>query len=271
MGVMITERSGYAMRHVAGRLARRAATATLCATLLGGCFSPNDGGGGNGGASGEAGSGGSGGATGGTGGTGATGGTAGFTGGAGGVAGGTGGFPGTGGFGGEGGGIGGVGGSAGIAGTGGSPGECMVEGDCHLVSDQCCACPPAKLGDVRAVPFSSMDFGADCSGVLCGPCLETTEPIGVVADCVDTTCTAVNLAEQAYTACKTDSDCMLVPASCCGFCGTATLENAFALSVGTAFNPCSRPLPCPAIACPPTDFKVVAFCEPSGHCSVRNK
>jgi hypothetical protein len=235
---------------------------------LGGCFaSDGDGGAGSGGASGSSGSGGEGGdPQGGVGGSGASGGVGGGVGGIGGIGGMTAGMGGAPGLGGAPG-IGGDGGFSGSAGAGGA-GECMAAGDCVLVDERCCACEPPTLGEVRAARFDSMDLGTQCD-LLCGACPEPVLPVTVVADCVGGTCTPVELATQSYTACMSDADCELLPTSCCGFCGQATLQNSFAITTGGGFQTCTQPIACPAIACPPTQFLVEAFCNADSHCATR--
>lgn len=74
---------------------------------------------------------------------------------------------------------------------------------------------------------------------------------------------------SALTACSKNSDCIVVPKSCCGSCGGATRQDALAVHQGKASE--YRQGVCQGMGCPacymPTDPTLVATCN-AGSCEV---
>ena len=66
-------------------------------------------------------------------------------------------------------------------------------------------------------------------------------------------CEAVDVRQQDYTDCTRDAECLLVPTSCCGFCGTVTLDRAYAVNpeAEAEFLSCPADVGCAAIEAQP--------------------
>ena len=148
--------------------------------------------------------------------------------------------------------------------------ECAQTADCRLVTTICCTCqPPQDASTVIAVPIDSPSQDRTCDAV-CDPCPAPTLPQGVIADCVAGTCEVAKLATEVYSQCTLDSDCALIPTSCCGWCGDVTMWNSYSVSDTDELSArCLQPVACPLIACPMTTFSIEAYCTAEGYCSAR--
>lgn len=100
--------------------------------------------------------------------------------------------------------------------------ECRIPTDCQLIAKTCCGwCGEATLADVMSV---NREHAGEYSPSLCEPntvCLdcEAQPNPNLLSDCQqsDTAnrCAAIDVRQDAISACQSDSDCRLALPSCC--------------------------------------------------------
>ncbi len=160
-------------------------------------------------------------------------------------------------------------------GTGDDWASCDLTSECVLAANSCCGvCGPPTIGDVDGVNEEKLDehFAVVCKdpSPLCPGCPSAPNP-ELVATCGEGECAAVDLGDEALTACDLSTDCVIRTPQCCE-CGADT--SAYALIALRADQVDSlRQLVCDpdaicATCAPIYPENAQAICDDDGHCAV---
>jgi len=149
---------------------------------------------------------------------------------------------------------------------------CEVSSDCVLAATTCCPCGELTPDQVTAVHAAHQPafVEATCPPPVSCPAIACpTPPARYVASCVAGRCQAIDLREDASTACEQAIDCRVRSSACCE-CGASTAPGQLvAVSDDEAFTQlvCDPQQGCPECEATYPDDLVIS-CQPAGRCEL---
>jgi hypothetical protein len=155
--------------------------------------------------------------------------------------------------------------------------SCSVPGECDIRPKSCCGmCGAPTPSDMISINWQkgSLYSSAACpGGAACPACFSEPDP-NLAPVCRSKACKAVDVrADDALSACKTDTDCRLRFSGCCEFCSSGSAMKLIALSTAGAAEYGANQCHPDATGCPkcaviyPPDR--AARCNPTTlHCEV---